>query len=165
MKKKKKNRSIKSFFKSTKFLKIIFILLIILVVFLVVLCVIKDKESKDNGFANISFPLVEDSKPIEFGINALTLSQTDEYIFKVVNFKDNKINQKKREYTVTIENKLDCVISVTINDQKENLMINQESTILTDTLKSKEKETVYYHVKVKSSGELGDRDLINVRID
>lgn len=164
-KNKNKKKNFKEFFKSTKFLTIIFILLIVLVSILVVLCVIRSDEAKENGFANMRFDLVGDNKPIDFGINALTLSQTDEYIFKVTNFKGNKINKKEKKYTVTIENETDCVISVTVNDLDQDVMTNQESTILTDTLKGKEKEAVYFHVKVKSAGELNDKDLIKVQIE
>ena len=164
-KKKKKKTSIKDFFKSTKFLTIIFILLIILVSILVVLCVIKSKDADTKGFANISLALVEDNKPLDFSINALTLSQTDEYIFKITNYKGNKVNKKEKEYKVIIENNTDCIISVTINDLDENVMKNQESTELIDTLKANKKEAVYYHVKVKSAGDLKDMDLINVRVE
>jgi ABC-type Na+ efflux pump permease subunit len=165
-KKKKKNKfDIKEFLKSTKFLTVVFILLLILVIVLAILCGIKSKEYETGGFANISFSLGEDNKPIEFGINAATLAQTDEYIFKVTNYKGKKINKKKKDYTVIIENNTDCVISVTINDLNDNVMLNQESTELKDTLKAKEKEAVYYHVKVKSFGELEPTDLINIKID
>ena len=162
---KKKKGSIKDFLKSTKFLAIIFILLLILVSVLVVLCVIRSNESETKGFANISLALVDDNKPMDFSINALTLSQTDEYIFKITNYKGDKVNKKEKEYKVIIENNTDCIISVTINDLEENVMKNQNSTELIDTLKANKKEAVYYHVKVKSSGNLKDMDLINVRVE
>lgn len=162
---KKKSKKKENFFTSNKFLTIIFVLLLIVVSILVVLCVKKSKEVEENGFANMNFYLVEDNKPIEFGINALNLSQTDEYIFKVTNFKGKKVNKKEKKYVVTIENTTDCVISVTVNDLDKNVMTNQESTVLTDTLKANKKEAVYFHVKVKSSGKLNDKDLINIRIE
>ena len=164
-KKNNKKKKEESFFKSTKFLLIIFILLFILVSVLGVLCVIKNKEAKIKAFSNINFALVDDNEPISFGINALTLAQTDEYIFKVTNYKGKKVNKKKREYKVIIENKNDCIISVTVNDLEDNVMTDQESTELTDTLKAKEKEAVYYHVKVKEAGDLDSQDLIRIRIE
>ncbi len=162
---KKKKKNIKGFLTSTKFLTGVFVLLIIVVFILVILCVVRNNDSEINGFANMSFSLTDNNNPIEFGINAATLSETDEYIFKVTNYKGNKINKKKTNYKVTIENKTNCIISVTINDLDDNVMTNQEGTELVDTLKANEKEAVYYHVKVKSSGELNSKDLIGVKIE
>ena len=159
MKKKKQEEA-----KSNKLLTIVFFLLLALVILLIVLCVIRNNEYKTDGFANLSFYLNGEESPIEFSINANTLAETDEYIFKITNFKKNKINKEKLDYTVTIENTTNSVISVTVNDVGEDLMINQESTELKDTLKKDKKEAVYYHVKVSSHGELTDKDLINVRI-
>lgn len=160
----KKENKKESFFKSNNFLKLVFGLLLVLVIVLVILCIIKSKEADNSGFANMSFSIVDD-KPASFGINALNLSQTDEYIFKVTNYKGDKINKKEKKYNVTIENNTDCVISVTVNDLDDNVMTNQESTLLTDTLKGGEKESVYYHVKVKSAGKLDEKDLILVKIE
>ena len=164
-KSKKKKTTIKDIVTSTKFLTIVFILLLILVVFLVIICSIKENNAKTDGFANMNFPILKEETSIEFSINAFTLSQTDEYIFKVTNFKDKKINKKKLDYTVTIENDTNSVISVTVNDVGEDVMVNQKSTVLNDSLKKDEKEAVFYHVKVISNGELDKKDLINIKIN
>ena len=167
MKKKSKNKKFnyKEIISSTKFLSVIFFLLLVLVIVLAVLCSIKNKEEKTNGFANMTFSLIEGDLPILFNVNAYTLAGTDEYIFKVTNFKDKKISKDEINYTVTIENNTNCVISVTVNGLDEDLMTNQKSTELKDTLKKGEKEAVYYHVKVVSAGNKKKKDLINIKID
>ena len=163
--KKKKKITFKDIINSTKFLSIVFILLLILVIVLGILCYKKNEELKENGFSNITIPIIKKDDSFEFSINALTLARTDEYIFKVTNVKDDVINEEEIPYTVTIENNNDCVISVSIDDTKKDLMKDQESTILTDKLRKVEKDQVYYHVKVKSYGKLGNKDLINVKIN
>lgn len=162
---KKKKINIKEIINSTKFLSVIFFLLLILVIVLVVLCSIKSKEEDIKGFANMTFSLVEGETPIKFNVNAYTLAGTDEYIFKVTNFKGNKVSDEEIKYTVTIENNTNSVISVTVNDMNEDLMVNQKSTELKDTLKKGKKEAVYYHVKTVSAGDLGKKDLINIKIE
>ena len=166
--KKKKNKSkfnIKQLFNSTKFLLLVFVLLLILVITLVVLCIGKEKEASENGFANISFSLNKLKLPVEFNINASTLAQTDEYIFKVTNFNGKKVSNKEIKYTVIVENNTNSSISITVNDMDDNLMTNQKYTKFTDTLKKDKKEAVYYHVKTTSAGNLDSKDLINIRIE
>lgn len=162
---KKKKLTIKEVINSTKFLTIVFILLLILVIVLSVMCYKKNEESKKNGFANISIPITELDSSYEFSISAPTLASTDEYIFKVTNTKDDKINSEEIPYKVTIENETDCVITIQVNDNNKDLMQSQKSTILTDKLAKDSEDVVYYHVKVKSYGDLGNKDLINIRIN
>lgn len=160
----KSKKSLKDIVTSTKFLSIVFFSLLILVIILGVLCYkrISDEKSKKKSNMNIHIAKKEDTS--EFDINAAALASVSEYIFRVSNY-DDKLNDEEIPYTITISNKLDCVIEVTKDDDKKSLINTQEETKIEGVLSNKEKEDIYYHVKIVSKGKLDSRDLINVKID
>ena len=165
MNKVKKKINFKEFINTPEFLVVIFVLLLVLVVVLTVLCIIKDKETDRNAFANIVIPVYELNSDYEFSINAKTLAETDEYIFKIVNYKKNNVNEEEIPYTVEIKNETNATIKVTMNKSKKDLMKKQKLTVLKKkVLKANEKEDIYYHVKVTKSKDLTNKDLINITI-
>ena len=157
MTKKKKNNN--------KGLKITFCGLLVLVVGLLIACIIMNNEAENNKYANMTIPVYEEDSNYEFSINAKTLSETDEYIFKVVNYKGKSINKKKIKYRIEINNETDSKIEVTMNNDKTNLMKDEKSTILEEKeLSNKTKENVYYYIRIKSYNKLNKDDLIYVKI-
>lgn len=161
---KKKNQK-KNILQSTKTLTILFIGLLALVIFLLVLCIIKNNEANNNQYANMVIPVYELNTDYDFSINAKILSEVDEYVFKVTNYKENKINKEKIPYKVEIKNETDSIITITKDSSKKNLMKDQKSTILDEiTLGTKEKENIYYHIKVTKKGSLKKDDLIYIKI-
>lgn len=157
MTKKKKNNN--------KGLKITFCGLLVLVIGLLIACIIMNNEAENNKYANMTIPVYEEGSNYEFSINAKTLSETDEYIFKVVNYKGKSINKEKIKYRIEINNETDSKIEVTMNNDKTNLMKDEKSTILEEKeLSNKTKENVYYYIRIKSYNKLNKDDLIYVKI-
>ena len=87
---------------ASTFQLIIFIVLLIVVIALGVLIFQKSKMESNNETANISIPIIKEDSRFAFNINALNLSQTDEYVFKVVNYRDDDINTEDFSYNITI---------------------------------------------------------------
>ena len=163
--KKKKQKNVQDLLKSVKTLTVVFALLLALVIFLLVLCVIKYKESKANEFANMVIPVYEINTNYEFSINAKTLSEVEDYTFKIVNYKKNGINKEEIPYKIEIKNNTNATIKVTKDDSKKDLMKNQEETIIDEvTLKKDKKENIYYHIKITKSKDLTKDDLIYIKI-
>lgn len=165
MKKQNKKKNAQDLLNSVKTLTTVFIILLVLVIFLVVLCIIKYKESKENEFANMVIPVYETNTDYEFSINAKILSETDEYVFKIVNYKKDEINKEELPYKIEIKNDTNSTIKVTKNDNKKDLMNNQQETIIDEnTLEKDKKQSIYYHIKITKSNDLTKEDLIYVRI-
>ena len=75
------------------------------------------------------------------------------------------MNTEEIPYQVLIENPADCVISVKKNDEKENLMKEQKSTLIEgEVLPSNEEKDIYYHIFIDSVGKLKSDDLLHVKI-
>ena len=165
MPKKKKKKTISDIITSTKFLKIVFILLLILVIILTIMCIYKSKKIKEEIHANIILPLTKEHDEIAFGINAKILAKKKLYVIKVTNYDDNTINSENKSYTITIENPTNSIIEVTKNDDDKDLMESKQTmTIENEELLSKEKEDIYYYIRIKSNEELTNKDMINVKV-
>lgn len=169
--KKKKNNlkkllnKLKEVVTSTKFLKIVFLLLCILIIILIVLIVQAKAEVKKNPPGDITIPVKKDSRDFDFNISAYALAKEDEYLIKITNTRNKISNTEKVNYKIAIRNENDCVISVTKNKSKKNLITDQKLTIIDgQSLDANILDNDYYHVKIVSKGKLDEKDLINVRI-
>ena len=144
---------------------IIFVMLLIVVFVLGILIFQKSKNENNNESANISIPIIEKDSRFAFNVNALNLSQTDEYVFKVVNYRDDNINTEDFTYNITIINPTNAVIKMTKDDGKKNYLSGKkEETIVNEKLGNSLKEEHYYHIKVIKTGKLMEKDLISVII-
>lgn len=162
-----KKSKMKEFFSSIMFLKIIFVILIIVVIVLGIFIYKKEKNDANNEQdAHITVPVNQLGSDFEFGIDALLLSKENnkEYILKITNYKDDKVNKEEIPYQVIIENPTDCIISVTKDDEDKNLMVEQLSTTIEGKLTSAFKEDIYYHIVIDSIGNLQSNDLLSVKI-
>lgn len=150
---------------ASTFQLIIFIVLLIVVIVLGVLIFQKSKMESNNETANISIPIIKEDSRFAFNINALNLSQTDEYVFKIVNYRDDDINTEDFSYNITIINPTNTVIEMTKDDDKKNYLSGKkEETIENEKLGNSLKEEHYYHIKVVKTGKLMEKDLISVII-
>ena len=164
-KKTKKKKTSEDLLNSTKKLTIVFVALLVLVILLFIVCVIKYKESKENEFANMEIPIYELNTDYEFNINAKVLSEVDEYVLKIVNYKKGEINKKEIPYKIEITNDTNSIIEVTKDDSKKDLMKDQKETILDEiTLKKGKKQSIYYHIKITKFKDLTKNDLIYIKI-
>jgi hypothetical protein len=163
----KKAKGKKKLFTSDNILKVVFALLVILVIVLSVLVVNKNKNTKEEETANISVPIYETGTNNTISVNLKSLNEVSgkEYILKVTNYKDNKLNSDKISYTITITNNTETKISVTKNSDTKNLMVdNSESVIEASMLSNTEKEAVYYHIKITKAIDLEENDTIDIKI-
>ena len=110
-------------------------------------------------------PVYEVNTDYEFSINAKILSEVDEYVFKIVNYKNKEINKEEIPYKIEIKNDTNSIIKVTKDDSKKDLMKNQKETIIDEnTLKKDTKENIYYHVKITKINDISKDDLIYIKI-
>jgi len=164
----KKQENTKKTFKeiitSTKFLSVVFILLLMLVVFLSVMAYSMRETNKDLKYKpKITLPLVQENDELGFSINALELAESKEYVFKITNYKKDKVIAVNIPYTLKIENGTDSIIEVYEDNSKKDLMQNQRSLVLDNQeMPSKTTKDIYYHVKMKKKGTLHAQDMINI---
>ena len=110
-------------------------------------------------------PIYEVNTDYEFSINAKVLSEIDNYTFKIVNYKKNKINAEEMSYKIEIKNNTNSIIKVTKNDSNKDLMKEQEESIIDEnTLKKDTKDNIYYHVKITKTKDISKDDLIYIKI-
>jgi len=144
---------------------VIFIVLFIFVVILSFLVYQKSKIESSKQHANISIPITEEGSRFAFNINALNLSQTDEYVVKIVNYKDNVINKDNLTYNISIINPTNTIIQMTKDNGKKNYLTGKKEDIIENEKLGKSlKEEHYYHIKVVKAGKLKEKDLISVII-
>ena len=166
-KKKKKNRmKEKSFWEQDGVLKIVFGLLIVAVLILTVLVFQKNQDSKKEVSSDLVIPIVGENTDFAFNINALALSNSDEYVFKITNYQKDTINDDTISYEVQILNKTNAVIEVTKDDEEKDLMQEQASTIIVgENIPGGEKFDTYYHVKMIQTTALDSKEFIQVKIE
>jgi hypothetical protein len=111
-------------------LKTIFYLLIVLVIFLSVLTVVKKNEHKNDVSANIVIPIVDKEDEAPFSVNLRALSEAKEYVFKVTNYQDNKINNTDINYYIDVLNETDSKVTITKYGSDEDLLKGESSVTL-----------------------------------
>ena len=151
--------------KSLKILKVVFFLLIILVIVLSVFAVKKKKEFDDKLNANIVISIVNKEEDSAFSINLKALNKKGQYIFRVSNSRANDINTEDLNYKIYVQNKTDSKISLTKYGSSQDLITNQEETIIDCGQVPKNlKVSKYYVVKLTKAGKLDKKDMVNIKI-
>ena len=162
-----KKKDWKEFFQSTPFLLSVFIGLIILIVILGV-CIYKNEKKKEEEFdAHITIPVLKVSSNFEFGVDASLLvdEKNREYIFKITNYRNEDKAKEEIPYQVVIENTTNSIITLTKGDSTDNLIQEQEETVLEEVMPfSEENEEVYYHLRIDSFEDLKMDDFIQIKI-
>ena len=87
------------------------------------------------------------------------------YSLKITNYTLNKINKDKVDYSVTIENNSKARLKVWKDMDLNNLMIDQESTVIRDVgFGNTKKEYHIYHFKILDKNKVKKNDKINIKI-
>ncbi len=162
-----KEKTFKEIVTSVPFLVGVFVCLILLIAFLGVLIYQKEQKKKEEFDAHITIPVLKVSSNFEFGVDASLLLQEDnqEYIFKVVNYRNDEMAKEDVPYMIVVENPTNAVISLTKGDDKTDLMVDQKKTELQEFMPiSEEKQEFYYHLKIESHGKLKLNDFISIQI-
>ena len=166
-KKKKKKEStldtIKKTVSSYSFLYVLFILLLIIVIMLGLMVFSKGKETKNNK-ANLVIPILADGTHNGMKIDLSSL-QGNEYVIKITNYRGRMINKEEINYTITIKNNTTSKIIVTKDDEKANLMVDQESTKIEGvSLNSKKKAEAIYRIKLQDNQQPKKGDMIEIEV-
>ncbi len=165
--KKKEEKNWKEIFSSTPFLGTVFGLLLILIGVLGVLIYQKELKKEAEWDSHITIPVIEAGANFEFGIDlsVFVKEKNPEYIFKIVNYRDDEVNEEEIPYQILIENNSDSIISLTKEESSDDLIKTQKSTLIEgEILPSNEKKEVYYHLNLKEFGKIKNSDLIHVQI-
>ena len=143
----------------------VFFGLLILVIILGIGVLTKSND-KTNETANIAIPIFEKATSNEMTIDLEELATQDEYSMKITNYRFDKVNKEKIEYTITISNESEASIKVTKDDNPTNLIKNQELTRIEGvSLKANEKDYAIYHFSVIDKKKVKKDDKIIIKID
>jgi len=157
----------KDIFSSVPFLFGVLCFLLVFIIFLGFLIYHKEKEKEESFDAHISIPVLKIGSSFKFGIDAsLLLEEKDqEYIFKVTNYRNDVKAKIDIPYKVIINNPTNAVISLTKEEDKTDLMVEQNNTELEEIMPfSEENEAVYFHIKITSHDKMKSDDFISVEI-
>lgn len=164
--KKAKKKTNKKTIKSNYVLLIIFILLIILVFFLGVK--IYDLSKKDTSpEAEIVIPILEKDNLENLNINLSSLEkdQEQEYVFKITNFRNNKINTSKINYNLNFSSNNDNVtLKLYRNDEENNLLTDNSYSVKNTTLKANSEDVDLYKLVIKANEKI-ETVKINITIE
>lgn len=166
-KKKKKNKKKNTFSNDISIILLwsVFVFLIFVVVALGYKVYLKGQSGEENKVANLRIPIVEKDFEFEFGIQALSLLQEEEYTFKIVNYRGDEVLEEDLSYSIVIENTTGAAIKVFKNDESVNLMKEQAKTeIENGAIKGGKKGEDIYHVIMISSQKLSKDDIIQIKV-
>ena len=152
------------FVSSYKFLYTTFGILLVIVIILACFVFLKGNDNNSHK-SNIVFSILEKNTKNSIHLDLEGL-EGKEYILKVTNFRDDKLNKEGAEYTITITNETDVEIEVLKNNEGENLMTNQKQTVIKgEKLSTTEKDTVLYYIRITNSEGLIKGDQISIEVD
>ena len=136
---KEQKKSWKEFFQSLTFLKIVFRFLILVIIILSICIHQKKSELEENPPAHMIVPVIAKESKYEFGIDTLELSkeETKEYVFKITNYKENKINQEEITYYLLIENPTSAEIRLTRNEEDKDILEGNKALKIEEKMKKK----------------------------
>lgn len=162
-KKNKNNKKIKWFISKDNYLYYIFFILLIIVVILGVMVYSKKDDTLDLG-VDLIVPIMEDNDSRSLTLDLNALKDRGYYLIKVTNYNSKKVNDKKIKYSIWIDNDSKSSITVVKDDEKKNLMIDQDSTIIEDVyLDGGGKQYSIYKFSVSGNG-LKKGDKLHVKI-
>ena len=149
-----------------KVLAIIFVALAILVIILLIVALKQKNERKARNESHITVPVLEENTTSNISINLKEFKEenTNEYIFIVSNYRQDKINKKELEYDINITNSDNIDIKLYKNDDTTNILdedLEVEDNIL---VKNKKQEDIYKLVITKND-KIKDSSVINIEID
>ena len=166
---KKSNKSSKkgkeSFINKDNYLYYIFGFLVVIVIILAILVLIfhnKNNYSKSN----VVMPVMNDYVNNEMNIDMVNLVKKGDYSLKITNYRNDTINKKDINYTITVTNSSDANIKVTKDDDNNNLMNNSKIWVINDVaLGNNTKNETIYHFSVIDKDKVKKGDTINIKIE
>ena len=151
--------------KGTIIMTITFFALLILVSVLFAVVIHKKHVADNELVAKMVFPVIEKDSAMSFSIDLGYVSEDDDYIFKITNYRDDKVNDFDVNYKIIIKNETAAKIKVFRGKTNVNLMKKQKNTEITDLkLYKNEKEDVYFRVSFSNLDKIKKKDMVDVYI-
>ena len=145
----------------------VFIGLLLAVIVLAGLVIRQHEIHKNDINPDISIPIMKEGAKEILNIDLYELAKTKkQYVLKVANYRGNEISEMDVTPVIAIVNPTSAKIVVsTTKDNKNNLMINQNTTIIEpETLTGGERLELYYFISVESGKSLKKGDLLGIQI-
>ena len=124
------------------------------------------KEKKKEVQANIVVPVLSKSTNNELSIDVgnMAAKEEKEYIFKISNERNGKINQEEIIYSIQFNKDDNIALEVFKNSSDKNLLTNSELKIKDNKLKSQEKQEDTYTVKIKTIAKTKSKQLVTIKV-
>lgn len=124
------------------------------------------KERKKEVQANIVVPVLSKSTNNELSIDVgnMAAKEEKEYIFKISNERNGKINQEEIIYSIQFNKDDNIALEVFKNSNDKNLLTNSELKIKDNKLKSQEKQEDTYTVKIKTIAKTKSKQLVTIKV-
>lgn len=170
MKKRKKNKKINKIIPNTtseKVLLISFILMLILVIVLTFVAINKKKEYKEKQDSmTVAITEKETNNSLNVDISNLEENALTDYKFKITNYRDNKINNSVKKYSIIIDNnENDVTLKLYKNSSEDNLLKDKTDYKIDGlTLKKKTKQIDDYTLIIKSNKKTGSHDFMTIKV-
>lgn len=151
--------------KSNKKLIYILIVLVIIILALSIYAVGLKKESNSKS-SDITIPLLEEKTENTISIDLSTMRKYDkkEYIFKVTNYRKNKLSPKELQYKIEIQAPSSISLKLYKNDFTEDLLENNSYLIDKNVLRKGKKIIDEYHLVIRINSDISPKDQINIKI-
>ena len=162
---KKKKRRKKKIDKQEKTLLISIVVLLIAIISLSIYAVnLKNIAAKKAS--NITIPILKEKTENILTINLadMKLEESNEYIFKVTNYRKNITNDKKIDYTIEIISPQNITLKLYKNGDFERNIIKKTNIVEENKLKKNKKQTDEYHLVIKSNEHLENNEEIIIKI-
>ena len=154
----------KRFVSSYKFLYAAFGILLVIVILLAVMVFVKGNEASKNR-SNIVFSIIDKDTHNYIDLDLATLVG-NEYSLKIANFRRNQLNGDGAVYSIIVTNDSAAEIEILKGDDLENLMTDQQHTVIEGGPLSKtEKEEVVYRFRVKDGSSVKEGEKLRIEVD
>ena len=166
MKKESKKNIKKQAINQENVLAIVFVALSILVIILLIIALKQKNARQVKDESHITIPVLEENTKSNISINLKEFKEedTNEYVFIVSNYREDKINKNELEYDLKITNSDNVEIKLYKNENTNNL-IEKELEVEDNTLIKNKKQEDVYKLVITKNDKIKDTSVINIEID
>lgn len=158
---KKEENKFKKFLSSYQFLYTAFGILLIAVIILSVM-VYKEKNKVKEKKADFVYPIIYEGTQNSMRVDMPGLYKQGKYTIIITNKHNKRINKQKIDYSIKVRKDSSVPITIVKEGDKENLMVDQESTRIEDSLKAKKEEEDKFIITVDEKPKDGDTIYLDI---
>lgn len=152
---------------SERVLLIVFFLLLILVVILGISVLNAKNKNIDKIKANVIIPVLGTklNNSLSVDISDMKESEEKEYIFKIANYRGNKINKENIEYQINLTKPQNVTLELYKNNNNTNLLNDKETLEISGIqLEKNDKKIDLYRLIIKSNKKTNKDDKVEIII-